>query len=321
MKFGKLGLALAVSSALLLAACGGGGEASGGYDENGYDGQGDINAPAATSSDSGKAKKPKCPAKVNKDLGGPEIAGFKLGMTFAEAENAIACQMPDGLVTYENEFFNTRGLNTGTLRLEKQMIIAQTGENKECSYGSYDAMQKCGAGNRQWDFIAEKITLATPGVPGNQKVHGVWRTQNWKEGQMPAKAAVIAALTEKYGPYQRERGSDGGYFGYSTTLSWVTDSEGNIMGEAHPMRDRCANGVGGRGDSSQSWTSGCGISITALVRTFRSNPDVVEELSIGMIDQTALYEYGEQFQNELSQIESKRRSEELEKAQNTKIDL
>jgi hypothetical protein len=63
------------------------------------------------------------------------------------------------------------------------------------------------------------------------------------------------------------------------------------------------------------------MSVTAMVRTFRSNPDVVEELSVGMFDQTALYEFGEQFQNELNEIENKRRTDELEKAQNTKVDL
>lgn len=321
MKLGKTGLALALASLLVLSACGGSGEGSAAYDENGYDGNGDIDAPAAGSGDAPKAKKPKCPVKLSKDLTGPDIAGFKLGMTFAEAENAIACQMPDGLVTYDNEFFSPYSLKTGTLRLEKQRITAQTGENKECSYGSYDAMQKCGAGNRQWDFIAEKITLATPGVPGNQKVHGVWRTQNWKEGEMPAKTAVLAALTEKYGPYQLHEGRNANYFGYINEYNWVTDSAGNILTEAHPMLNQCANGVNGRGDEGQSWTNGCGLSITAIVRTFRSNPDVVEELSIGMFDQTALYEYGEQFQNELNEIENKRRSQELEKAQNTKIDL
>ncbi len=321
MNFGKSVLALAVSSALLLAACGGGGEASGDYDENGYDGGGDLNAPAATSADSGKAKKPKCPAKVNKDLPGPDIAGFKLGMTLAEAENAIACQMPDGLVTYENAFFSTYSLNTGAMRLENQMVIAQTGETSECSYGSYDAMQKCGAGTRQWDFISEKITLATPGVPGNQKVHGVWRTQTWKEGEMPAKAAVLAALTEKYGSYQRYEGRDANYFGYINEYNWATDSAGNVLSEAHPLLNQCTNGVNGKGDDHQSWTNGCGMSVTAMVRTFRSNPDVVEELSVGMFDQTALYEFGEQFQNELNEIENKRRTDELEKAQNTKVDL
>lgn len=321
MNLGKSGLALVVATAFFLAACGGGGEASDGYDENGYDGGGDIDAPAATSADSGKAKKPKCPAKVNKDLTGPDIAGFKLGMTFAEAENAIACQMPDSLVTYENEFFSTYSLKTGTMRLEKQIITAQTGESSECSYGSYDAMQKCGAGNRQWDFVAEKITLATPGVPGNQKVHGVWRTQNWKEGEMPAKDTVLAALTEKYGPYQQYEGRDANYFGYINEYNWATDSAGNVLSEVHPLFNQCANGVNGRGDEHQSWTNGCGLSITAMVRTFRSNPDVVEELSVGMFDQNALYEYGEQFQNELNEIENQRRSEELEKAQNTKIDL
>jgi hypothetical protein len=40
-----------------------------------------------------------------------------------------------------------------------------------------------------------------------------------------------------------------------------------------------------------------------------------------MFDQTALYEFGDQFQNELNEIENQRRSQELEKAQNTKVDL
>ncbi|MBY9067219.1 hypothetical protein K1X12_09935 [Hyphomonas sp. WL0036] len=319
MKLQSFGFAVALSSVLALSACGGGDNDA--YDENGYAGP-EAASPAATSNDEGgKAKKVKCPAKINKTLTGPDIAGFKLGMTLAEAENALACQMPDGLVTYENEFFNTRNLNTGTLRLERQRVISQAGDNTECSYGSYDAMQKCGAGNRQWDFISEKITLATPGVPGKQTVQGVWRTQNWKEGEMPAKAAVLAALTEKYGPHQSYEGRDANYYGYVNEYHWVTDSEGNVLSEAHPMLHQCGNGVSGRGDESQSWTNGCGVSITAMVRTFRSNPDVVEELSIGMMDQTGLFEYGEAFQNDLLEIENKRRADELEKAQGAQVEL
>lgn len=320
MKLRTLGLAMAASSIVLLAACGGGASDASGADTPHND-AGDTVAVSDAGGKETKAKKTKCPAKVSKDLTGPDIAGFRLGMTMAEAENALACQMPDGLVTYDNEFFNSYNLNTGTLRLEKQRIKAQTGENKECSYSSYDSMQKCGEGNRQWDFIAEKITLATPGVPGSQKVHGVWRTQNWKEGEMPAKDAVVAALTEKYGPHQSYEGRDANYFGYVHEYHWATDSEGNVLSEVHPLLNQCASRVSPRGDESQSWTNGCGMSISAMVRTFRSNPDVVEELSIGMFDQTALYEYGEQFQNELTAIETERRSEELEKAQNTKIDL
>lgn len=320
MTLKSFGFTVALTSALVLSACGGGNDET--YDENGYAGpEAASSSAAAAGNDSGKAKKAKCPAKINKALTGPDIAGFKLGMTLAEAENALACQMPEGLVTYENEFFNTRNLNTGTLRLENQMMISQAGDTTECSYGSYDAMQKCGAGNRQWDFISEKITLATPGVPGKQTVQGIWRTQNWKEGAMPAKDAVVAALTEKYGPFQYQEGRDANYYGYVHEYHWVTDSEGNVLSEAHPMLQQCGNGVRARGDESQSWTNGCGVSITAMVRTFRSNPDVVEELSVGMMDQTGLFQYGEAFQNELLEIENQRRANELEKAQGAKVDL
>ena len=319
MTLKRFGFAVALSSALILGACGGGNDET--SDENGYAGPETSSGAAAAGNDGGKAKKAKCPAKINKALTGPDIAGFKLGMTLAEAENALACQMPEGLVTYENEFFNTRNLNTGTLRLEQQMVRAQTGESKECDFSSYDGMQKCGDGSRQWDFIAEKITLATPGVAGKQTVQGIWRTQNWKEGAMPAKDAVVAALTEKYGPFQYQEGRDANYYGYVHEYHWVTDSEGNVLSEAHPMLQQCGNGVRARGDESQSWTMGCGVSITAMVRTFRSNPDVVEELSVGLMDQTGLFQYGEAFQNELLEIENQRRANELEKAQGAKVDL
>lgn len=321
MKLKSIGLALALSSATLVAACGGGdsngdGETSAGIGQAGASAQDSTEKKA----DAAPAKV-KCPAKVDKSLTGPDIVGLKLGMTQAMALNVIQCHMPDALITYDNEWFNRNALNTGAMRLENQMVKARTGETSACNYSSYDGMQKCGDGNRQWDFTAEQITLATPGIPGNQTVLGVWRSQYWKEGEMPALAGVVAALTEKYGPYQREEGRDAGYYGYVHEYSWVTDSAGNVLSEAHPMMIQCSNGVHGRGEEGQSWTNGCGLSITAMVRTFRTNPDVVEELSIGMMDQTAMFEYGDAFQAQIDEAEAKRKADELENAQSTKVKL
>lgn len=319
MKLRTLGLTMAVSSLILAAACGGGSpDASG---DGASHGGGNVETAANDRGQDAKAKKARCPAKVNKALTGPDIAGFRLGMTFEEAEATLACHMPDGVTTYDNAFFNMRSLDTGTLRLEKQKINAQTGESQECDFRNYTGMQSCGAGNRQWSFTAEKISLATPGVSGNQKVHGIWRSQYWKDGEMPAASAVEAALLDKYGQPQMRGDQSDPYRGRDIRLYWVWDEAGNPLGEAHPMRDQCANGVRPRGDDSQLWRGGCGLSITAMVKSSRNNPEVVEELSIGMFDQNGLYEYGETFQNELTEIENQRRSQELEKAQNTKIDL
>ena len=324
MNRSRIRLAAMMSCALTLSACGG----SGAADEKGASAASGP-ATAASSQKDEKAGgddglgKLKCPAKVNKSLAGPDIAGLKLGMTMDEAVNVTRCHAKDAYIAFEDRWFDPYSFKTHELKLEKQVLIAQTGENSACNFSSYEGMQKCGFGQRAWDFVAEKIKVAAPGLPGEEKVVGVWRSQSFKEGETPAVETVIAALTEKYGPFQKKTdyAINNNLWSARTDLAWVSDVDGAPLSEANPVFGPCSVNVKARVDDGQVWQDGCGMTIAVTILSPRANPSVVGELSVGMMNQSELYAYQEALQLKLDDIEAKRRSDELDKAKSSNVDL
>lgn len=314
----KLGLALSLMAVagFVLSGCGGSDDSA---DESA--------APAAqqskatqTAQKTGAAKddnlpKLKCPAKVNKNLAGPDIIGLKLGMTQAEALNVVRCHTKDaGHLSFQQRWFEQ--LRSHALKLENQAFSVQHGETSECNFRNFSDMQKCGVGNRVWDHVAEKITVATPGLPGRETVVAVWRVQTFKDGEMPARESLITALTQKYGAIQFQQGKGDRFH----NIYWGEDAGGNRLAEGHPLYGTCVTGgIQPRGGAV--WREGCGISISAQIIQNPSNPNLVQELHIGMLHQNDLWNYSESLQMELDQIEQKRQQEELERARKSGSDV
>lgn len=321
MKRSSISLAAAMSCALAMSACGGS-DAAG---EN-KAGAGTGGPEKAAASEKGKEDglgKLKCPAKVNKALAGPEIVGLKLGMTMDEAVNVARCHAKDAVIVFEDRWFDPYSFKTHQMKLEKQVMIAQSGETSPCNFSSYEGMQKCGLGQRAWDFVSEKIKVAAPGLPGEEKVVGVWRTQSFREGETPAVETVIAALTEKYGPFQRRtvQKVNNNLWSDRIELAWVSDASGATLSEANPIFLQCAVNVHARADEGQTWQDGCGMSVAVTILAPRANPAVVGELSVGMMNQSDLYAYQEELQLKLDDIEAKRRADELDKAKTSDVEL
>lgn len=300
-------LALALTTAL--SGCGG---ADPGTAAGGGAGAAPTGAPA-TAAGEDALPRVRCPARGGAGLPGPDIIGVKLGMTRDDALNVVRCHAPDGHLEMVDRWFDR--LQTFQTKLVNQGFSAQIGDSKECTFGSFEAMQRCGRGRRQWDFVAENVTVATPGLPGQQTVAGVWRTQNFRPGEMPAADAVIAALTAKYGEpqWQAERDIPRLPKG-RTDIEWVTDTAGTPVRDPNPLFNRCARNVKGRSTEGQSWTDGCGLSITAMLLRSHDNPQMISELSIGMLDQSELYARGERLQSDLQAIEQERQAREVERA-------
>lgn len=312
-----------VMSALVLAACGGPGAGDG--DAVSSQPAAGGQAPADGKTADRKAARPKCPAKTNAALTGPDIAGLKLGMTRDEALAVVNCHAPDALIQSDANWFDRRTLNAYQTTLENQAFTAQSGETSECNYRTYDDMQRCGMGNRVWDHVSETIRVATPGLPGRETVVGVWRTQNFREGEMPAVETVTGALAEKYGPFQNRTVTPvrNNLWSDRIELTWIGGVEdGAPLSEVDPAFRQCAYNVHARPGDGQIWRDGCGMSIRVMLLTPRTNPDVVGEFHIGMMHQGDLYAYGEALQAELEAIEQKRRRDELDRAKSAgKIDL
>ena len=323
MKRSGLPIAAVIAAALLTSACGGSdaaGEPLAGTPEKSA-GQKTASGPGAGAEDGlGKVK---CPAKAGAARTGPDIIGLKLGMTRDEALHIVRCHAKDAYIDFEDRWFEPSSFNMHQTKLEKQAFLALTGENSDCTYSSYEGMQRCGAGGRQWDHVSEKIKVATPGVPGGETVVGVWRTQTFKEGETPAVDSVIAALTDKYGPYQRRTVDhvNNNIWSDRIELVWIRDADGVPLAEADPALGQCGGNVRARVDDGQVWRDGCGMSIAATLLAPRTNPAVVGEFSVGMMNQGDLFAYQEALQLQLDDIEAKRRAGELEKAKSSDVDL
>lgn len=145
----------------------------------------------------------------------------------------------------------------------------------------------------------------------------VWRTQKFRDGQMPSVDATLEALTAKYGQPQVRESSDSprGYSAGTRDLQWVYDRAGNPLSEANPLFGRCRNGVYAGGENTgASWTDGCGLNISARVVLSGNNPGLVMELHTAMIQQSTTYTYIEGMQAELQRIGQARREAEVKEA-------
>lgn len=273
--------------------------------------------------DAGGLPPPDCPAEVDPSLPGPDIAGLRLGMARADALNAVRCRLKDvDHIEFADRWLPR--LQSYAVELGPQAFTARSGDTEPCVYRSYSDMQRCGAGNKVWTHVDESITVAAPGIPGRETVVGIWRTQNFREGGMPAETAVIAALTEKYGPPQEQQKNDQarGHRGGWAQLRWVNDPAGSPMSRQNPLYHDCSRGAAARGSEGQAWRAGCGLSITAWITRSASNPSLVQELSIGMLHMENLWNYGTALQAELDGIEQARRQKEVQRASNTaNVDL
>lgn len=249
----------------------------------------------------------RCPARVDAALGGPDIVGLKLGMTAADALNAVRCRQPDAVLIFQERWVSE--VKTFGLRLEKQTIEARSGDTQPCGAKSFAEGLRCGAGGRVWKSVDESVFVATPGVPGKETVRGVWRLQRFKDGAMPPLEAVVKALTDKYGAPQL-RTHDGAS---GTYLHWIADTAGKPM-PSSDRRFRECNGVQARSDGAQRWTEGCGMTIAAQVQGPRSNPQLVQEVHVGMLHQQQTMDFVRGFEAELAALDKARRAQELDKA-------
>ena len=300
---------LLVLSALVLSACGGN-ELAEGEEEGGV--PLDELEEAAMAGPDGPAPL-RCPAKVRKELSGPDIIGLRLGMTLPEAMATTRCSLgEEAVVTEENRWLDR--LDTNGVALGTQFFTVEKGSYRPCNFAS--EWQEC-RGKFKWEHTDEIVRVATPGVPGKETAMVVWRTQKFRDGQMPSVDATLEALAAKYGPPQVREISDSprGYSAGTRDLQWVYDRSGNPLSEANPLFGRCRNGVYAGGENTgASWTDGCGLNISARVVLSGNNPGLVMELHTAMIQQSTTYAYIEGMQAELQRIGNARREAEVKEA-------
>lgn len=310
------GVRCAAFAVLALAGCGSGDPQA--------DGAGEAKAAApdagvATAAGDGDVAL-RCPPEVRDDLAGPDVLGVRLGMTHAEALATVRCALgADAPVKTEARWFDR--LDTNGIELGPQAFTVQQGESKPCDYQRN--WQGCGFGNREWIHVEDVVTVATPGAPGHETAMVVWRSQNFREGAMPALQSVIDALVAKYGEPQHVEQSDKRWSNTSGwhELRWMRDRRGAPLADPNPLFRQCWSGAaparrtkGGDGGTQVSWSDGCGLTIRAKAFLSGQNPGLVVDLNVAMVQQGDLYDHAEATQATLQQLGRARREAEVERA-------
>lgn len=301
----KFGLFAAFMAMSLLAGCGQSDDPAKGNaskDKAGTDRVADNAVPGAD----GAA--PSCPPELSK-ASGPDIVGIHLGISGAEAFAIAQCHAPSAKVKPEDSWLQ---LEAHGIKLKQQLVRLTAGVAHVCRQGDV----QCMLSGKEWDQIDEEITIASPGVPGHEAVAGVWRTQNFVEGSQPVVNDMIAALIKKYGQPQSQRNYSPPEYPAPGRMEiyWQTDPSGAPMSEQNPNYNRCVGSVRPDGETTQQWSDGCGMSISASIDRSRTNPDLAASLKVGIMDQAKTYAYGEAIQQQLNQMDGARRQEELNKA-------
>lgn len=302
--------AMLALSVLLLSACGEGPEPADG--ENKVDVPVDKLEEAAVAATPGTATM-RCPPKVRKGLTGPDIMGLRLGMTLAEALATSRCGLGgDAVVTEEKRWLDrmdTQGIELGT-----QFFTVEKGSYRPCNYAR--EWQEC-RGKLKWEHVDEVVSVATPGAPNKETAAVIWRTQKFRDGQMPPVAAALDALIAKYGQPQIRENSDAqrGYSAGYRDLQWVYDRAGNPLSEANPLFAQCRGAVRAySGDKRALWREGCGLNINARVLLSGKNPGLAMELTTAMLQQSDLYAQVENMRSDLLRTGQARREAEIKEA-------
>jgi len=306
--------------ALVLVACGEG-------EENASGAKTSTTSPgaAATAVKDGGQPTLRCPAKVRKELQGPDIMGLKLGMSLDEALNTARCALgEDAVVKTENHWLKTpegRYIDTFGIELGTQTFTVKKGDHRPCNFQR--EWQSC-EGAFKWEHVDEIVTVAIPGAPGKETSMAMWRTQNFRDGQMPPAQSLLDALIAKYGEPQHVERSDKqrGYTAGYRELHWVRDRSGSPLADPNPLYRQCFSAISGRGEStSVSWRDGCGLNVWARVYLSGQNPGLAMELNMGMVQQSDLWAHGEATQADLRQLGEAQRDAEVQEAGDADVKL
>ncbi len=315
-------LVVSMAAGLLLAGCGGSDdETSSAPDKN-------TNTSSAEEKGATKlAKARKCPAKVKSGKradGAPvdDIVNLRSGMSYDDAEWVLSCrddvsviEMAEKWNIKQNYGFPTRQIiraTNGTPCTGQEIVrdMSSVGGSKKCEDGGY--------GFKSLKDITQEYRVAFSGLQGEEKVGAVWRRSVFQQGEAPAVETLLSSLNDKYGaPHATDKDKRG-----MVTLSWIYDVLGRPMSKASNDFQGCKNSLQPSFNSSQRWSSNCGLSIRASVKPMYGNELLVQEMNIGVMHQKNFYEESQQFEQALiAANEQRKRDEAAEAASGAAPDL
>lgn len=296
--------ALATTIAVMLAGCGG--KTSGGG-----------NASVASSGDGSGGSETAavdCPAQIatpGRPASAPtdDVIGIRFGQTYEEAANLVKCEDKTLALEPATHGFEVKdygqklrqGFDAGP---PKPSLAGLTG--KQIVQQMQDDAYRRGAGENvdQLKPGQERFSISTVGVPGQERVAGIWREQWFEAGRNPAITDLAADLAKKYGPPTLTD---------NQSSYWLYDAMGRPMTQDSPLVSACRGGAN-PGFGNFSLNPDCGLTIATWIAPAGDNPDLARSLNIAVTDQAKGYAAIDATEQALSHMDADRRAGEVQRA-------
>ena len=261
-----------------------------------------------------------CPAKIASPVRADvapvdDVLGVRPGLSYDEAVNAVLCthellvasaatdrgfnlKVPDPRSVRQG--FTARFAEPRVTRTGRQIVQERTIEAME--RGANAVREDLKPGQVKW-FVG------TMGLPGRERVLSVAREERFAADQSPTIDTVVAALLKKYGTPTRDPRSTSGQL---PVLRWAHDPLGRLVTEASPLQGKCNGASDPNGGVHLS--PDCGVVVQAMLVPQKSNPDLVERMQVGVVNQLGGYQAITATEQSLGQLDQQRRADEVTKA-------
>jgi hypothetical protein len=259
-----------------------------------------------------------CPAKLTappRAANAPvdDVVGVRPGLSFDEASRVVACTNDLLVVTPEvgrgfqiqtygqtlRQGFTARFAEPHVVKTGKQIV--QEMEREATARGMNAVRQDLKPGQAKW-FVG------TMGLPGQERVLSAARQERFAADASPTSESVRQALLKKYGTPTQQR-TDPSHWVF---ISWAYDPLGRLITETSPLYNRCSGSVDP--DAGVNLTPDCGIVVAAQIAPQRANPDLVDKLSVGVVDGAGGYKLIADTEQGLQRMDQQRRGDEVRKA-------
>lgn len=312
-------LIICSAMALMLAGCGGGGDAGNGASADAGEEAGAPPSGNASAEDVAQAERGRvtCPPRIStqRPAGAPvdDVTGVRPGMGWDEAVNVVQCDNPM-LVVAENTS-RTYRMETHGAKIRQgfdakfaEARIQKTGQEiiREMQR---DAMRRA---NNAYEAPLQpgqtRYYVGTMGMPGLERVISVSREEYYPEGQLPTVAGIEQALIAKYGTPTQQRDNGG-----SRSLTWKYDPTGRLVTETSPLYNSCY--MNSSPDAGTSLSPDCGVTVQADIKRASDNAGLAHSLAVASQNGAAGYAAIENTAQALARADQQRQADEMRQAE------